>query len=85
MCQKLGIGLSQTSNKMALKLADLLLAQMRIGAGEKNLMVEAFAPRKRLAVWQRAGLMPTGVEHEIQNCVASCADECGRQCGVAGR
>jgi carbon-monoxide dehydrogenase catalytic subunit len=72
MCQKLGIGLSQTNNKMAGRLAELLLAQMRIGEGETNLMVEAFAPKKRLAVWQHAGIMPAGVEHEVQNCVASC-------------
>ncbi|SHH94432.1 carbon-monoxide dehydrogenase catalytic subunit [Sporobacter termitidis DSM 10068] len=72
MCQKLGIGLSQTNNKMAARLADLLTAQMRIGNGEENLMVEAFAPKKRIPVWHRAGIYPAGIEHEEQSCVASC-------------
>jgi carbon-monoxide dehydrogenase catalytic subunit len=72
MCQQLGIGLSQTNNKMAARLADLLTAQMRVGSAEPNVMVETFAPKKRLAVWRRAGIYPAGVEHEVQNAIASC-------------
>lgn len=72
ICQMLGINLSQATGKLAARLADVLTAQMRIGVGEKNLMVDAFAPKKRIPVWQHAGLYPAGIEHEIQNCAASC-------------
>jgi carbon-monoxide dehydrogenase catalytic subunit len=72
MCQTFGIDMSRTNEIMAVQLSDFLLAQMRVGAGETNQMVATFAPKKRLPVWQSAGLVPAGVEHEIQNCVASC-------------
>ncbi len=72
MCEKLGIPVSQDINKMAIQLADLLEAQMHIGSDEPNLMVEAFAPRKRVKVWKNIGIYPAGSVHEEQNCVASC-------------
>ena len=72
MCQTLGINTAQSNDAMALQLADLLNAQMSIGSDDKNLMVEAFAPKKRKQVWRNLGIYPAGVVHEEQNCVASC-------------
>lgn len=72
MCEKLGINTNQDSNKMAIELANLLEHQMRVGTDEPNLMVEAFAPKKRKQVWRDLGIYPAGVNHEEQNCVASC-------------
>jgi carbon-monoxide dehydrogenase catalytic subunit len=72
MCEKLGIDTNQDINKMAVALAELLEAQQHIGAEEKNLMVEAFAPKKRKEVWKNLNLYPAGTVHEEQNCVASC-------------
>ena len=72
MCEKLGINTNQDINQMAKELADVLEAQMRIGVEEPNLMVEAFAPRKRKKVWRDIGIYPAGVVHEEQNCIASC-------------
>ncbi len=71
MCEKLGIDTNQDKNQMAIQLADLLEAQQHIGAGDKNLMVEAFAPKKRLEVWRKLNLYPGGTVHEEQTCVAS--------------
>ncbi|MDR3543801.1 MAG: anaerobic carbon-monoxide dehydrogenase catalytic subunit [Desulfosporosinus sp.] len=72
MCEKLGLNTNQDTNQMAIQLADLLNAQMNIGADEPNLMVEAFAPKKRKKVWQDLKIYPAGAVHEEQNCVASC-------------
>ncbi|AFQ42505.1 anaerobic carbon-monoxide dehydrogenase catalytic subunit [Desulfosporosinus meridiei] len=72
MCEKLGLNTNQDTNQMAIQLADLLNTQMSIGADEPNLMVEAFAPKKRKQVWKDLHIYPAGVNHEEQNSVASC-------------
>lgn len=72
MCEKLGINVNQDTNKMAVQLADLLEEQMKIDSEDKNLMVEAFAPKKRKKVWRDLNIYPAGAVHEEQNCVASC-------------
>ncbi len=72
MCEKVGIDTSQDINDMAIELAILLEDQQRIGIEEQNLMVEAFAPKKRKELWRKLGIYPCGTVHEEQNCVASC-------------
>lgn len=71
MCEKLGINTNQDINKMAVQLAELLEAQQNIGTEDPNLMVEAFAPKKRKEVWKKLHIYPAGTVHEEQNCVAS--------------
>lgn len=72
MCEKLGINTSQDLNQMAIQLADLLEHQQQIGVEEPNLMVEAFAPKKRKQVWRDLNIYPAGTVHEEQNSIASC-------------
>jgi len=72
MCEKLGIDTNQDINRMAIELADVLDAQMKVGEDEPNLMIEAFAPKKRIPVWKKLNIYPSGTVHEEQNCVASC-------------
>ncbi len=72
MCEKLGINTNQDINQMAIQLADLLEHQQNIGVEEPNLMVEAFAPKKRKQVWRDLNIYPAGTVHEEQNSVASC-------------
>ena len=72
MCEKLGINTNQDNNKMAVQLAELLEHQQSIGTEQPNLMVEAFAPKKRKEVWRKLNLYPAGTVHEEQNCIASC-------------
>lgn len=72
MCEKVGINTSQDTNAMAVQLADLLEAQQHIDAEDKNIMVEAFAPKKRKEMWKKLAIYPAGTVHEEQNCVASC-------------
>ena len=72
MCEKVGIDANQETNQMAIQLADILEAQQHIGIDDKNIMVEAFAPKKRKELWKKLDISPAGTIHEEQNCVASC-------------
>lgn len=72
MCQIVGIDTNQSIDDMAIQLAKLLEKEMYKNAEEESIMVEAFAPKKRKAVWRNLGIYPGGVVHEEQNCVASC-------------
>ncbi|KOA19740.1 carbon monoxide dehydrogenase 2 [Clostridium homopropionicum DSM 5847] len=72
MCEKLGINTNQDTNQMAIQLAELLQRQQEIAEDDENLMVEAFAPRKRKELWKKINVYPKGTIHEEQNCVASC-------------
>lgn len=72
MCEKVGIDTNQEINDLAIELAVLLNDQISIGIEEQNIMVEAFAPKKRKKVWKDLNIYPAGVVHEEQNCVASC-------------
>lgn len=68
----LGIDTNLDTNKMAIKLADLLFEELHTDYDRPNMMVEVFAPRKRKEVWRSLDIYPAGVIYEIQDCVASC-------------
>ncbi|MEN3003160.1 MAG: anaerobic carbon-monoxide dehydrogenase catalytic subunit [Dehalobacterium formicoaceticum] len=72
MCEKCGLETDQDQNMMAVALADFLEKEMGKDSEDPSVMVEAFAPKKRKAVWKKLGIYPSGVVHEEQNCVASC-------------
>lgn len=72
MCSKLGIAAQPDVKQMAIQLADVLSSELKVDADQDSLMVRAFAPKKRLPVWQKLNLMPAGVQHEIENSIASC-------------
>jgi carbon-monoxide dehydrogenase catalytic subunit len=72
MCEKVGIDTNQDINDMAVELAILLEDQQHIGIENENIMVKAFAPRKRKELWKKLDIYPAGTIHEEQNCVASC-------------
>ena len=72
MCSKVGIAVNQDINKMAVDLANFLEAEMGKDVDEPSVMVEVFAPKKRLQVWRDLGIYPSGVVHEEQNAVSSC-------------
>jgi carbon-monoxide dehydrogenase, catalytic subunit len=72
MCEKVGINTNQEINDMAVELSILLEDQQRIGVEENNIMIEAFAPKKRKELWRKLDIYPGGTVHEEQTCVASC-------------
>jgi carbon-monoxide dehydrogenase catalytic subunit len=72
MCEKVGIDTKQDVNQLAIQLAELLDKEMKINPDQKSMMMEAFAPKKRKSLWQELNLYPSGVQHEVENCIASC-------------
>jgi len=72
MCEKVGIDTNQEIPALATSLADLLLKDMTVGPDEPSIMTKAFAPKKRIPVWKDLHIYPSGVDHEVQNSIASC-------------
>ncbi|WP_434084455.1 hypothetical protein [Lacrimispora xylanisolvens] len=72
MCEKTGIDTSQSINEMATCLAELLDREMKVNPDQHSIMVEAFAPKKRKKIWHELNIYPSGIEHEVQNSIASC-------------
>ncbi|MCR1953373.1 anaerobic carbon-monoxide dehydrogenase catalytic subunit [Clostridioides mangenotii] len=72
MCEKVGIDANQDINKLAVQLADLLDKEMKVGPDQPSIMTEVFAPQKRKPVWKELHIYPSGVQHEVENTIASC-------------
>ena len=72
MCEKVGIDTNQDINKLAVQLADFLDKEMKVSPDQSSIMTEVFAPQKRKPVWKKLHIYPSGVEHEVQNSIASC-------------
>lgn len=72
MCEKLGIDRNQDTNQLAIQLGELLDREMKVNPDQESRMVKVFAPSKRKPIWRDLHIYPTGVQHEIENCIASC-------------
>ncbi|MDD3172402.1 MAG: anaerobic carbon-monoxide dehydrogenase catalytic subunit [Herbinix sp.] len=72
MCEKTGIDTNQDINQLAIQLAELLDKEMKITPDEESKMVAAFAPTKRKKLWKELHLNPCGIQHEVENSIASC-------------
>ena len=72
MCEKVGINTNQEINALAIQLADFLDKEMKITPDQKSVMVEAFAPQKRKPIWENLHIYPSGIQHEVELCIASC-------------
>ncbi|MBE6034754.1 MAG: anaerobic carbon-monoxide dehydrogenase catalytic subunit [Clostridiales bacterium] len=72
MCEKVSINVNQDTNTLAVQLAEFLDSEMKITPDEKSVMVEAFAPQKRKPIWKDLNIYPSGVQHEVENSIASC-------------
>lgn len=72
MCQKVGIDTNQEVNLLAVQLAELFDAELSVNPDQDSIMVKAFAPKKRIPVWKELHIYPSGVQHEVELCIASC-------------
>lgn len=72
MCEKTGININQDTNQLAIQLAELLDREMKVTPDQESIMVEAFAPKKRKKVWRGLNIYPCGVQHDVENSIASC-------------
>ncbi len=72
MCEKTGIDTNQEVNQMAIQLAELLDRDLKSDPDHESIMTKAFAPKKRIPVWKELHIYPSGVQHEVENSIASC-------------
>lgn len=72
MCEKLGIDRNQDTKQLAIQLAELLDQEMKVNPDQESRMVKVFAPSKRKPIWRDLHIYPTGIQHEVENCIASC-------------
>ena len=72
LCETVGIDVNQEINQQAIQLADFLDHEMKITPDESSKMVELFAPQKRKPLWKNLNIYPAGVQHEVENSIASC-------------
>jgi len=72
MCEKVGINTNQDTNQLAIQLAELFEREMNVNPDQQSIMVEAFAPKKRKTLWRKLNLYPSGIQHEVENSIASC-------------
>ncbi|MGI6606709.1 MAG: anaerobic carbon-monoxide dehydrogenase catalytic subunit [Peptococcia bacterium] len=72
MCEKVGINPNQETKQLAIQLGELLDRELKINPDQESVMLEAFAPKKRKSLWRETHLYPSGVQHEVENSIASC-------------
>jgi carbon-monoxide dehydrogenase catalytic subunit len=72
LCQTLELDTGSDIKQQAIGLANALESEMKAGPDQESLMVRALAPKKRLPVWEKLHILPSGVQHEIENSIASC-------------
>lgn len=72
LCEKAGIDTGQDVNRQAVQLAQFFDHELKITPDESSKMVELFAPQKRIQVWKELNIYPSGVQHEVENSIASC-------------
>jgi len=72
LCDTVGIGGNGDVNRQAVALAEFFDAEMKVTPDGTSRMVELFAPRKRIPVWKDLNIYPSGIQHEVENSIASC-------------
>ncbi len=72
LCDIVGIGAGQDVNRQAVLLAEFFDHEMKVTPDESSRMAELFAPKKRLPIWRELNIYPCGVQHEVENSIASC-------------
>ncbi|KAB2946917.1 MAG: anaerobic carbon-monoxide dehydrogenase catalytic subunit [Candidatus Methanoperedens sp.] len=61
----LGLDTNKSTEDLAIALADAVLSEVKKSADEPLLLVEKFAPKTRLEVWKKLGIMPGGTYAEV--------------------
>ncbi len=67
-----GIVSNQDIGQLAIQLADFFSQEMKVTPDEESKMVEIFAPQKRKPLWKELNISPSGIQHEVENSIASC-------------
>jgi len=72
MCDKVGLATNKDTNQMAIQLAEFFDSELEVTPDRESIMVKVFAPKKRIPIWQDLNIYPSGVRHEVENCISSC-------------
>ncbi|MFW9865843.1 MAG: anaerobic carbon-monoxide dehydrogenase catalytic subunit [Candidatus Thorarchaeota archaeon] len=70
--RRLGIGVSDDSNKIAKDLLDFIKADLNRPYTEQSIIVEKLAPEERKKVWKKLGIFPGGIYGEMMFSSSSC-------------
>ncbi|HML37670.1 MAG TPA: anaerobic carbon-monoxide dehydrogenase catalytic subunit [Bacillota bacterium] len=72
LCETVGIAGDRDINRQAVALAEFFDRELKVAADESSRMVELFAPKKRIPIWKDLNIYPAGIQHEVENSIASC-------------
>jgi carbon-monoxide dehydrogenase catalytic subunit len=72
LCETTGIDTSLSEGQQAVRLAEFFDHEMKVTPDESSRMVELFAPSKRKDIWKNLNIYPSGIQHEVENSIASC-------------
>lgn len=72
LCEKVGINTNQDINQLAIQLAEFFDGEMKVDPDHESVMVKAFAPKRRIPIWKELHIYPSGINHEVELCIASC-------------
>ncbi len=72
LCAAVGIVSNQDISQLAIQLADFFDRELKVTPDEESKMVEIFAPQKRKPLWKELNIYPSGIQHEVENSIASC-------------
>ncbi len=68
---KLGIKTDRSTKEIALALADAMNAEINSDSDKELSNVLRFAPKSRIEIWRKLGILPGGPLHEVMDCVSS--------------
>lgn len=72
LCETVGIVGNRDINRQAIELAEFFDRELKVASDESSRMVELFAPKKRIPIWKDLNIYPSGIQHEVENSIASC-------------
>jgi carbon-monoxide dehydrogenase catalytic subunit len=71
LAEKLGVRTDKSTKKIAIEVADAMLAGIKADSDAELSNVLNFAPGSRIELWRKLGIMPGGPLNEIMDCVSS--------------
>lgn len=72
LAEKLGIDTDKSTKELAIAVADAMLAGINADSDNELSNVLNFAPKSRIELWRKLGIMPGGPLNEIMDAVSSC-------------
>ncbi len=71
LAEKFGIKTDKSTKELAIAVADAMMAGINADSDEELSNVLAFAPKQRIEVWRKLGILPGGPLNEVMDAVSS--------------